>query len=140
MLALDGLNLYAYCANDPVDYYDPSGYYKNPVEESRRAAFRHAKRDAGINVSSQPVKVERVKYYDEFGEARKGKNGQLIWSRQYYYKNNRGETIIIQEHQDGHVFVDGKGTQGPDFNVRPENNPHTGTVEGALKHYGYKRR
>ncbi|WP_180364859.1 RHS repeat-associated core domain-containing protein [Selenomonas sp. WCT3] len=24
----DGLNLYAYCANDPVDYYDPSGYYK----------------------------------------------------------------------------------------------------------------
>ena len=26
----DGLNLYAYCANDPVDYYDPSGYYKNP--------------------------------------------------------------------------------------------------------------
>ncbi|SFH94811.1 RHS repeat-associated core domain-containing protein [Selenomonas ruminantium] len=136
----DGLNLYAYCANDPVDYYDLSGYYKNPVEESRRAAFRHAKRDAGINVSSQPVKVERVKYYDEFGEARKGKNGQLIWSRQYYYKNNRGKTIIIQEHQDGHVFVDGKGTQGPHFNVRPENNPHTGTVEGALKHYGYKRR
>ena len=28
----DGLNLYAYCANDPVDYYDPSGYYKNPVK------------------------------------------------------------------------------------------------------------
>ena len=26
MLALDGLNLYAYCANDLVDYYDPSGY------------------------------------------------------------------------------------------------------------------
>ncbi len=22
----DGLNLYAYCANNPVDYYDPSGY------------------------------------------------------------------------------------------------------------------
>ena len=30
----DGLNLYAYCANNPVDYYDPSGYYKNPVEET----------------------------------------------------------------------------------------------------------
>ncbi|WP_074515421.1 RHS repeat-associated core domain-containing protein [Selenomonas sp. WCT3] len=24
----DGLNLYAYCANNPVDYYDPSGYDK----------------------------------------------------------------------------------------------------------------
>ena len=22
----DGLNLYAYCANNPVMYYDPSGY------------------------------------------------------------------------------------------------------------------
>ncbi|WP_296771706.1 RHS repeat-associated core domain-containing protein [Selenomonas sp.] len=29
----DGLNLYAYCANNPVDYYDPSGYYKNPAGE-----------------------------------------------------------------------------------------------------------
>jgi len=22
----DGLNLYAYCANNPVNYYDPNGY------------------------------------------------------------------------------------------------------------------
>ena len=27
----DGLNLYAYCANNPVDYYDPSGYCKKNV-------------------------------------------------------------------------------------------------------------
>ena len=29
----DGLNLYAYCTNNPVDYCDPSGYYKNPAGE-----------------------------------------------------------------------------------------------------------
>ena len=26
----DGLNLYAYCGNNPVRYYDPSGYSKTP--------------------------------------------------------------------------------------------------------------
>ena len=28
----DGLNLYAYCANNPVDYYDPSGYRKRCIK------------------------------------------------------------------------------------------------------------
>ena len=27
------MNLYAYCTNNPVDYCDPSGYYKNPAGE-----------------------------------------------------------------------------------------------------------
>ncbi len=27
----DGLNLYAYCANNPVSYYDPSGHIKNEM-------------------------------------------------------------------------------------------------------------
>ena len=26
----DGLNLYAYCANNPVRYFDPSGHQKKP--------------------------------------------------------------------------------------------------------------
>ncbi len=29
----DGLNLYAYCANNPVYYVDPSGLYRNCVIE-----------------------------------------------------------------------------------------------------------
>ncbi|SDP74376.1 RHS repeat domain-containing protein [Selenomonas ruminantium] len=29
----DGLNLYAYCANNPVDYYDPSGYLKKWLDD-----------------------------------------------------------------------------------------------------------
>lgn len=58
----DGLNLYAYCGNNPVAYYDPSGYvcepdnskennYNKTVDKyfpSERAARRAAYRDAGI--------------------------------------------------------------------------------------------
>jgi RHS repeat-associated protein len=31
----DGLNLYAYCSNNPVGYYDPSGYEKNPIKNNQ---------------------------------------------------------------------------------------------------------
>ena len=30
----DGLNLYAYCGNNPVRYYDPSGYVSIDTYES----------------------------------------------------------------------------------------------------------
>ena len=34
----DGLNLYAYCANNPVIYYDPSGYGLCPIEKMNPGA------------------------------------------------------------------------------------------------------
>ena len=68
----DGLNLYAYCGNNPVVYYDPSGYAstsigkacppKGKISESvdesssnttRRQAFREAKEAAGIPKSAE---------------------------------------------------------------------------------------
>jgi RHS repeat-associated protein len=33
----DGLNLYAYCANNPVKYYDPSGYSKVDAHDNKKA-------------------------------------------------------------------------------------------------------
>ena len=36
----DGLNLYAYCANNPVTYYDPSGYVCNFNAQAEENAVR----------------------------------------------------------------------------------------------------
>ena len=43
----DGLNLYTYCDNNPVIYYDPSGYaacnkpdFKNPTQKNRNEAWK----------------------------------------------------------------------------------------------------
>jgi len=35
----DGLNLYAYCGNNPVGYYDPSGYYCASKEDTFNSTY-----------------------------------------------------------------------------------------------------
>ena len=62
----DGLNLYTYCDNNPVIYYDPSGYSCNPRLKdvykkqspilNRKEAFNEAKNRAGIPYSQQPTR------------------------------------------------------------------------------------
>ena len=44
----DGLNLYAYCANNPVYYIDPSVYYKDGVE---RAQFQFSEWEPGDSIT-----------------------------------------------------------------------------------------
>ena len=44
----DGLNLYAYCGNNPVSYYDPSGYSKKKKTVNRTICeFETINGDAG---------------------------------------------------------------------------------------------
>ncbi|MHC1748003.1 MAG: RHS repeat-associated core domain-containing protein [Cellulosilyticaceae bacterium] len=38
----DGLNLYAYCSNNPVSYYDPSGYAKEALPPCKAPAVTDA--------------------------------------------------------------------------------------------------
>jgi len=56
-------------------------------------------------------------------------------TREYYLKNNKGETIVIQDHSAGHD----KGGQGSHFNVRPENNTRTGPVLGTKAHHPFNK-
>jgi len=110
------------------------------VRTTRRAAFRKAKRDAGVTISQNPIKIEKVKMTDRNGKAILNKKGEPIFTREYYFKNNKGKSIIIQEHSAGHNFgSNAKGNQGPHFNVRPADNTRTGTVEGTKSHYDYEK-
>ena len=144
----DGLNLYAYCANNPVMYYDPSGQRKNELcntqqqsepEElpSRKGALREAKRDADIPYNQEPFAIEKVPMSepDYMGGHVDTSSKKVIETREYYYKNRKGETVIIQDHSAGHK----KGNQGSHFNVRPVDDTRTGKFPGTKGHYPFKK-
>ncbi|MFC4075642.1 DNRLRE domain-containing protein [Salinithrix halophila] len=102
---------------------------------SRKAAFRQAKRDAGIPMSQAPYKVERPDMVDRNNRRILDKNHRPIVTRDYYFRKKGGD-IIIQDHGAGHYYGQGGiGDQGPHFNVRPIEKPRRGKVGGTLAHY-----
>ena len=104
----------------------------------RNGAFRAAKRDAKIPVNQQPYDIVkepmRTAEY-EGGHIIKDSNGNIIETKEYYFKNYDGDTIVIQDHSAGHK----KGGQGSHFNVRPGDNTRTGKVPWTKEHYPFKR-
>lgn len=92
--------------------------------------------DANIPLTQEPSKVSRPIQDDGYGNPII-KNGIPVTTRQYHFKNIRGNEILIQEHSYGHVkAVAGKGLE-PHFNVRPIDNPNTGYVPGTYGHYNF---
>ena len=144
----DGLNLYAYCGNNPVMYEDPSGYSKKcgtGSEDgsasdlpSRKGALREAKRDADIPYNQEPFDVQYEPMRDREsagGHVQQDDNGRVIQTREYYYKNRKGDITIIQDHSHGHE----QGGQGAHFNVRPVDKKRNGHVDGTKDHYPFKK-
>ena len=88
------------------------------VANSRRAAFRQAKRDLGIPVSRQPDKVHKV-IKDRHGKVIPGGRGYQFDTGVIIGENGSPKVLHrdIFDHPNGHVFPDG-GRVGPHFNTQ----------------------
>ena len=125
----DGLNLYAYCSNNPVVYYDPSGYKKGSnsgcppasnnggdggapeadgsgSDTSRGTALKNIKQDLGLNANESPVSQNMVILRDANGNP-VVHGDKIIYSREMTYdvrnkniKNERNEIIDFVVVQD----------------------------------------
>lgn len=137
-----GSNLYAYTPN-PTRWIDPWGLNCTTPNKktsyqakSRRDALRQAKRDAGIPNNQRP-KIKRTDLDDGYGNKILDRFGNPVQAREYVFRKDNGEIIIIQEHSYGHPkATPGHGIE-PHINVRPEGGERTGSVPGTHGHYNY---
>lgn len=106
----------------------------NKFFDNRKIAMNNAKRDAKIPRTQPPYKVESTPMLDK---AKKPiiSNGEMVMTRQYYYKNTDGKSIVIQEHTFGHAGSTRAAGGMPHINVRPIDNIFTGKVPGTAGHY-----
>ncbi|OQS31026.1 hypothetical protein B0T40_23720 [Chromobacterium haemolyticum] len=141
---MGGFNIYNYTPN-PVTWTDPLGLTPCPNKKtwrnanSRREALRQAKRYARIPMNQQP-KISREDLEDGYGNVVLGPNHEPVTTRNYHHTNIDGEKVIIQEHSTGHQKATPCHGADPHFNVRPIDNPRTGSVPGTHGHYNFPRK
>ncbi len=111
------------------------------IKVGRRGAFRKAKRDAKIPMSSKPINVRKVPMTNSKGKQVLDSSGKPIYTREYTYRNSDGKEIVIQDHSAGHIFDDG-GRVGSHFNVRSGDGSgasfRNSSVKGTEKHYNFR--
>jgi len=107
------------------------------TQPTRGEALNQAKNDAGVPTSQQPSKQASVPLTDSSGKP-VIIDGQKQNTREYTHTTGSGDTVVIQDHSQGHTFPDG-GQVGPHFNVRPADNTRNGSVPGTKPHYPYKK-
>lgn len=126
----------------------------------RRGAFRAAKRDLGLPMSTQPTKVMRTNLLDASGNVIPGKYGVPLTSREYVFSGAQpgffkdkiakeihelgADGVVLQDHSHGHKFGgNGLGDQGPHFNSRPniesedKKSKNFSDKSGVSNHYGW---
>ncbi|BDB18547.1 type IV secretion protein Rhs [Pseudomonas sp. CYM-20-01] len=150
---VDATGLSANCP--PKGIQQPACKTQNEPETpdvSRRGAFRQAKRDAGIPMVQAPDMVVdpdigKAKQYttekmtDKNRKTVLDENGKPINTKVYQFTRANGSKILIQDHSAGHKYgsVDGIGDHSSHFNLRPIEKPRKGYLEGAKKHYPFRK-
>ena len=125
------MNLYAYCGNNPVSYYDPSGYSKKKKTVNRTICeFETINGDAGkenadtskiiTNSAGQEVIRKYVNDEDELLKmAEEAAGGNLDDFKEFKPGRylNEEETIKIEWNMEGHDTTN----EGPHVTVRHKN-------------------
>jgi len=116
----DGLNLYAYCANNPVVYYDQSGHGVTYEEGGVQGTGGTPGNQIVTNSAGKQVIRDYVNSQDELlEEAEKAAGGNLddfIEIKPGWYQDREG-TIKIEWNPEGHANTN----EGPHVTVRERN-------------------
>gem|GEM_PF-2544037 len=115
----DGLNLYAYCQNNPVIYYDPSGYNGQNCKEEGNGGDSTEDSDTKINV---PEGYE--KDFEELAEYRQEQGMPVAGSADD--KHTAAKLIMVEDEQD-YFGKNGHGKKEEDrsvFTVNPQTATH----------------
>lgn len=119
----DGLNLYAYCANNPVVYYEPSGYAEcenaDTQQKAKDTAAGNVANEKVIYSDKQLITAANDIHHVQYGDAWWGKKNpvtvtQAVDGTVVVSKNNgvigpKSRQKAVEVFCDGVIIVQGQG-------------------------------
>lgn len=101
----DGLNLYTYCANNPVSYFDPSGHdgCGNETTQKKQPETPNGKQNKGPNPDGRKGGVAHQKVVEDIKNDAKKRGLSYDTERKFDtsggYKNSRYADVVVYDSQ-----------------------------------------